>query len=310
MSDSQVHDTRLNDEWRRDVGTAWPWLIMALVVGCAVAGWMAPLSDPDLPMHLRTAEWIVREGRVPFTEPFSWTRLGATALAGRSFYKLAVRGNLILGAVTSTDNGTATGLYRTTDGGVNFTNMSGFGTGLPAGTATHLAADPGNNARFYVHVSGNGVYRSDDSGATWVNVSAGMAAANVSQLALAVFNRNGTNAVYAAELTGTSRVYRSGNLGANWTQMDSVQANTSTTFNGFTADPLNPNLVYLSGLFVRANFPFSGRVVRGDAGQCHLDVRRRPVSAMEGGAARLPRGRVPAPSDQETLCHRSHDASG
>ena len=77
MSDSQVHDTRLNDEWRRDVGTAWPWLIMALVVGCAVAGWMAPLSDPDLPMHLRTAEWIVREGRVPFTEPFSWTRLGA-----------------------------------------------------------------------------------------------------------------------------------------------------------------------------------------------------------------------------------------
>ena len=195
----------------------------------------------------------------------SWTRLGATALAGRSFYNLAVRGNLILGAVTSTDNGTATGLYRTTDGGVNFTNMSGFGTGLPAGTATHLAADPGNNARFYVHVSGNGVYRSDDSGATWVNVSAGMAAANVSQLALAVFNRNGTNAVYAAELTGTSRVYRSGNLGANWTQMDSVQANTSTIFNGFTADPLNPNLVYLSGLFVRANFPFSGRVVRGDA---------------------------------------------
>src|SRR5262249_21917183 len=196
----------------------------------------------------------------------TWTQLGATALAGRSIYNLAVRGGTILLAVVSTDNGTLPGLYRTTDGGANFTNMSGFaGSGLPAGAVTHLAADPGNNARFYVHVASTGVYRSDDSGATWLNVSAGMAAANVGQLALAVFNRNGTNAVYAAELTGTSRVYRSANLGTNWTQMDSVLANTGGTFNGFTADPLNPNLVYLSGLFVRADFPYSGRVVRGDA---------------------------------------------
>ena len=196
----------------------------------------------------------------------SWTRLGATALAGRSIYNLHARGNLIIMAVVSTDNGTLPGLYRTTDGGVNFTNMSGFaGSGLPAGAVTHLAADPGNNARFYAHVASVGVYRSDNSGATWNNISGGMAAASVGQLALAAFSRNGTNVVYAAELTSISRVYRSTNMGTNWVQMDSVIANTSTTFNGFTADPLNPNLVYLSGLYVRANFPFSGRVVRGDA---------------------------------------------
>ena len=198
----------------------------------------------------------------------TWTQLGATALAGRSVYNLHARGGTILLAVPSTDNGTLPGLYRTTDGGANFTNMSGFaGSGLPAGAVTHLAADPGNLTRFYVHVAGNGVYRTDNSGATWLNISAGMAAANVNQLALAVHNSSGTNAVYAAELTGTSRIYRSSNLGTNWTQMDSVQANTSTTFNSFVADPLNPNLVYLAGLFVRANFPYSGRVVRGDAGQ-------------------------------------------
>src|SRR5436190_10373260 len=148
-------------------------------------------------------------------------------------------------AVVSTDNGTQAGLYRTTDGGVNFTNMSGFGTGLPAGAVTHLANDPGNNARFYAHVSGTGVYRSDDSGATWNNISAGMAAANVGQLAFAAFSRNGTNVVYAAELAGTSRIYRSTNLGTNWTQLDAVIANTSGSFNGFVADPLNPNLVYI-----------------------------------------------------------------
>jgi hypothetical protein len=198
----------------------------------------------------------------------TWTQLGATALAGRSIYNIHARGALIIMAVVSTDNGTQPGLYRTTDGGATFTNMSGFaGSGLPAGAVTHLAADPGNNARFYAHVASTGVYRTDNSGATWVNVSTGLAIANVGQLALTVYDHGGTDAVYAAELTSTSRVYRATSQGTNWTQMDSVQANTGGSFNGFTADPLDPNLVYLSGLFVRANFPYSGRVVRGDASQ-------------------------------------------
>ena len=76
-SNSSVDLISTSDDWRRDVGTRWPWLVLALAIGCAVAGWLFPLIDPDLPMHLRTAEWIVREGRVPFTEPFAWTRPGA-----------------------------------------------------------------------------------------------------------------------------------------------------------------------------------------------------------------------------------------
>lgn len=71
----------LNDDWRRDVGTSWPWIVALLALGCAVAGFLFPLIDPDLPMHLRTGEWIVREGRVPFTEPFAWTRPGAPFFA-------------------------------------------------------------------------------------------------------------------------------------------------------------------------------------------------------------------------------------
>lgn len=193
----------------------------------------------------------------------SWTRLGETELAGRSIFNVTARGDLMLLAVPETDNGTSPGLYRTVNGGANFTNLSGLaGSDLPDGPVTHLAADPSNDTRYYVHVASIGVYRSDDSGATWVNVSAGMAAANVPQLALAV---SGNGTVFAAELADTSRVYRSTNLGANWTPMDSVQARTGGLFNGFVADPTNPNLVYLSGLFTRTNFPYSGRVVRGDA---------------------------------------------
>jgi hypothetical protein len=37
---------------------------------------LTPLSDPDLPIHLATGEWIARHGRVPFEEPFAWTRAG------------------------------------------------------------------------------------------------------------------------------------------------------------------------------------------------------------------------------------------
>ena len=68
---------QLDDAWTRDVGTQWRWILAALTVGCFLAGWLALLFDPDLPMHLRTGEWIIREGRFPFTEPFAWTRQGA-----------------------------------------------------------------------------------------------------------------------------------------------------------------------------------------------------------------------------------------
>ena len=203
----------------------------------------------------------------------TWTRIGETALAGRSIYQIEVRGNTFLLAVPRADNPGTEGLYRTTDGGTNFTNRAGAaGSGLPAGACTHLARDPSNSTRYYAHMAntsipptGLGVYRSMDSGATWTSVSAGMPAANAAQVALTVAF-DGT--VFAAELTGVSRVYRSTNSGANWTPMDTVQANTSDTFNGFVAEPFaggSNSRVYLSGLFTRCCFPFSGRVVRGDA---------------------------------------------
>jgi hypothetical protein len=63
--------------WAESFGSRWKLdlAVMALIVFCF--GAVRPLSDPDLPMHLSVGEWIVRHGRVPFIEPFAWTRRGA-----------------------------------------------------------------------------------------------------------------------------------------------------------------------------------------------------------------------------------------
>lgn len=193
----------------------------------------------------------------------TWTALGVTALAGRSAKDIIVRGSLIMVAVPRTDNGTNPGLYRSIDGGVNWDNVSGFaGSGLPAGGVTFLARDPSNTDRFYVHVSNVGVFRSTNGGAVWTNISAGYAAAATSVVALAV-GTDGT--LFAAERAGTSRVARSTNQGGTWTAMDSILVNMSEIFHSIAVDRSNSNLVYLAGLYTRSPFPYSGRVVRGNA---------------------------------------------
>jgi hypothetical protein len=55
-----------------------PWALSLVACCVAAALWagFAPLADPDLPMHLTVGEWIYTHHRVPFEEPFAWTRAG------------------------------------------------------------------------------------------------------------------------------------------------------------------------------------------------------------------------------------------
>ena len=62
--------------WRTAFGFHWPYLVAFFLLCLFVAGASAPLSDPDLPIHLATGEWVVRHHAVPFIEPFAWTRAG------------------------------------------------------------------------------------------------------------------------------------------------------------------------------------------------------------------------------------------
>ena len=152
------------------------------------------------------------------------------------------------------------GVWRSIDGGVSFTQISGAaattdgvdndGDGLtdeagelnlPTGSASQMVADPGNSSRFYVAIPGSGVHRSDDGGVTWQRVNG--TGANVlggvpaQRIELAVSAAAG-NAVYAAVINGgkLSGLFRSPDQGANWTQLDTPQ-----TIEGGVPFGLQPN---------------------------------------------------------------------
>ena len=62
------------------------------------------------------------------------------------------------------------GLYRSTDGGESWVRLTGTGN-LPEASVSDIAADPSSDNRFYAAVPGHGVFRSEDAGATWKNIT-------------------------------------------------------------------------------------------------------------------------------------------
>lgn len=73
-SATRVFGREWRDDWRATLGPGWAYLLAGFAICLFVGGATVPLSDADLPMHLALGEWIARHGRVPFTEPFAWTR--------------------------------------------------------------------------------------------------------------------------------------------------------------------------------------------------------------------------------------------
>ncbi len=115
---------------------------------------------------------------------------GHATLVGRRIRHIAAlsppNGAVVL--VGASDNTTAAGpvdggMFRSTDDGENFAATSGVaGTGLPAGEGWALVEDPVSPGRVYAAIGGSApaVYRSDDAGASWTRVTAGIDEADLS----------------------------------------------------------------------------------------------------------------------------------
>ncbi len=193
----------------------------------------------------------------------SWTMLGAPTLVGQKVIAVAARGPLLFAATTTG------GLYRSVDNGTLFTLASGTGN-LPAGGIFDLVGSPADPMRFYAAVRGDAprVFRSDDGGQRWTNVTAGIGSlgGTTTALRLAV---GAAGTVYATVINNSAlaAVARSTDQGGNWTAMDvpAIHPGGQGTVNtAIVADPLNANLVYLAGDRITSS-PFTGNVVRGNA---------------------------------------------
>ncbi len=108
----------------------------------------------------------------------SWSAIGQNALPNVSMLNVVARGQTIMAAGFEEEgekpNGASSGLYRSTDGGKTFTQVSTIaGSGLPPGPTSALVGDPTDPNRFYVGVSGTSdtaVYTSADGGKTWSKI--------------------------------------------------------------------------------------------------------------------------------------------
>ncbi|NEP12654.1 MAG: DUF4347 domain-containing protein [Symploca sp. SIO2C1] len=206
-----------------------------------------------------------------------------TLLSEENISGVASRGNSILVSTSKVidrfNNIFIGGVYRSIDSGATWKLLDGM-NGLPTGAAFDLVGDPTDNERFYVSVQGQGIFRSDNGGASWIDISSGDTALNTAITTITpaqrgIDNNNTEMAVasngrlYAAVLSDGQPSYigyinNPTATNPTWTEMDlPVTQERDRDFEGLSprqkpggqgnihfsiiADPNNPNTVYIGG---------------------------------------------------------------
>lgn len=134
------------------------------------------------------------------------------------------------------------GVWKTVDGGLNWTAMTDNLSTLACGD---VVVDPANPNVLYLGTGelnysgdsqyGDGIFKSTNAGATWVQVANVTYGSRFSQLAIDPSN---TNIVYAA---GSSGVFKTTDAGASW-----FSTSSGTNANCVFIDPSNTQVVYIT----------------------------------------------------------------
>jgi photosystem II stability/assembly factor-like uncharacterized protein len=135
------------------------------------------------------------------------------------------------------------GVWKTTDGGINWTALT---DGLPTLACGDIAVDQTNPNIIYLGTGelnyssdsqyGNGIYKSTNAGASWIQVATVSLVGNrCSQIAIDPTN---SNIVYMA---GNLGVFKSTNAGINW-----VTTSSGTNANCLIISSVSPQTIYIT----------------------------------------------------------------
>lgn len=255
----------------------------------------------------------------------TWTQLGADTFAGRCFSKIVVNPTnpqIVYASITPAggfpekaaakghpQKDAAVGVFRSTDGGETWTQLT---NGLPSVAATDIAMkpdDPNTLLAAIGHIFGsndNGLYKSTDGGDSWTKVSGGgFPTSNLGRMSLA-YAPSDANRVYVliarkndASGGGASTLgaYRSNDGGKNWTNLNigSIQSTYGWFLCVVAVVPTDSAVVFMAGLDLYRStnsggawsavtpphvdihaivFDAGGRLVVGDDGGVHRSANR------------------------------------
>jgi photosystem II stability/assembly factor-like uncharacterized protein len=154
------------------------------------------------------------------------------------------------------------GVYRSTDGGNRWTKVLGKDDNTGA---IELCSDPRNPQIIYASLwqvrrppwsvyaptsgPGSGLYKSSNGGVTWRQITGhGFPGDGVGRIGIAIAPGGNGNRVFALVDAREGGLYRSDDAGQNWRRISSDHRiwQRGWYFGGVTADPRDPNVVYVS----------------------------------------------------------------
>ncbi|HTV83161.1 MAG TPA: hypothetical protein VME18_10960 [Acidobacteriaceae bacterium] len=138
------------------------------------------------------------------------------------------------------DGGPGSGLYKTTDGGVHWTNLThnpGFATGTLGRIGVSLVAEHPNTVYTLVQAKDGGVFRSDDGGATWKMVNNEMKLRQRAFYYMAIYaDPKDVNTVYAPQVDA---LWVSRDGGKTWTKLHTPHGDNHVVW----IDPTRTNVL-------------------------------------------------------------------
>lgn len=203
----------------------------------------------------------------------------------------------------STNGGTNPGVYRSTDGGSNWTRLI---SGITDTTnIQQIVIDPVNPQIAYIAIftgtgnAINGLYKTTDGAATWVPITNGIGTIK-NFLSLAINPRN-PNVLYAGSSfnpqtsLGPSKIYKTVNGGALWTDMSAGLPSLSTDIKPIRCISIgNPDTsLVLTGLFQNTD-SLGGMFVSTNGGLNWV----RKNNGLPNAVGTLPRSCIIRPGSQ------------